>query len=115
VSEKSKATSFVVSLRYIRGFRTFNKSIITCLTAKHLVAGFGAIYLIPGIISYGKNHHTLFSPFYFSLVTFTTLGFGDVTPNGGIGEIIVSLQVIFGYLTLGLLISILTNKVAGLS
>ena len=77
-----------------------------------IVVGFGAIYLIPGTISYGKNDNTLFSPFYFSIVTFTTLGFGDVTPNGGIGEIIVSLQVIFGYLTLGLLISILANKVA---
>ncbi len=77
-----------------------------------IVVIFGVIYLVPGIISYGKNHNTLFSPFYFSIVTFTTLGFGDITPNGGIGEIIVSLQVICGYLTLGLLISILANKVA---
>ena len=78
-----------------------------------IVTVFGLIYLFsPDMISYGSHHKTPFSPFYFSIVTFTTLGFGDVTPNGVCGEIIVSLQVIFGYLTLGLLISILANKVA---
>jgi uncharacterized protein YjbI with pentapeptide repeats len=95
------------------GLIDYGRSLLAVFVIAFLiVVGFGAIYLIPGIISYGKDHNTLFSPFYFSIVTFTTLGFGDITPNGGIGEIIVSLQVIFGYLTLGLLISILANKVA---
>ena len=83
------------------------------LLALIIVLGFGLTYhFIPDLISYGSHSQTPFSPFYFSIVTFTTLGFGDVTPNGVGGEMIVSLQVISGYLTLGLLIAILANKVA---
>jgi len=83
------------------------------LLALIIVLGFGLTYhFIPDLISYGSHSQTPFSPFSFSIVIFTTLGFGDVTPNGVGGEMIVSLQVISGYLTLGLLIAILANKVA---
>ena len=53
-----------------------------------------------------------FTPFYFSIVTYTTLGFGDIHPQNLLGEIIVSSEVIIGYLTLGLLLSVLAEKVA---
>ena len=56
--------------------------------------------------------HWWFTPFYYSIVTYTTLGFGDVIPCTKIGQIIVVAEVIFGYLTLGLRVSILANKVA---
>jgi uncharacterized protein YjbI with pentapeptide repeats len=84
------------------------------LIAGFLIMFFGSIYLVfPGLISYSPSHpKTWFSPYYFSIVTFTTLGFGDITANGVLGEMVVSLQVILGYLTLGLLISILANNVA---
>ncbi|MFB3885421.1 MAG: ion channel [Thermodesulfobacteriota bacterium] len=51
---------------------------------------------------------------YFSVVTFTTLGFGDVTPQIGnhTAEIWVMIQVVIGYVMLGGLISILANKLA---
>jgi uncharacterized protein YjbI with pentapeptide repeats len=55
---------------------------------------------------------TWWTYFYYSIVTFTTLGFGDVTPKTLTGEILVTFEVIFGYLALGLLISILADKVA---
>ncbi len=47
---------------------------------------------------------------YFSVVTFTTLGFGDVTPVGHLGEVLVTIEVILGYVGLGGLISIFTTK-----
>ncbi|PCI37431.1 MAG: hypothetical protein COB46_13505 [Rhodospirillaceae bacterium] len=53
-----------------------------------------------------------FTPYYFSIVTFTTLGFGDVTPQNLAGEIWVTLEVIIGYVMLGGLISIFSNKLA---
>jgi hypothetical protein len=56
-----------------------------------------------------------FKYFYFSIVTFTTLGFGDVLPVSGLGEFIVATEVIAGYMMLGGLISIFTNKLARLS
>lgn len=59
-----------------------------------------------------KHLQTWFSPYYFSLVTLTTLGFGDITPLNAAGEVFVSVEVLIGYMMLGLLISILSNKIA---
>jgi len=56
--------------------------------------------------------NTWFTPYYFSIVTYTTLGFGDVKPHDLAGELLVSIEVIFGYLTLGLLLAVLADKVA---
>ena len=53
-----------------------------------------------------------FTPYYFSVVTFTTLGFGDVVPINKSGEIWVTIEVVLGYVMLGLLISILSDKIA---
>lgn len=53
-----------------------------------------------------------FTPYYFSVVTFTTLGFGDITPSNLTGEVFVTIEVLLGYVMLGLLISILANKIA---
>ena len=50
--------------------------------------------------------------FYFSIVTFTTLGFGDVVADNTSARILVTLEVIFGYVMLGGLISIFANKLA---
>jgi len=55
---------------------------------------------------------TGFTPYYFSIVTFTTLGFGDVKPLNLAGEIWLALEVVLGYIMLGGLISILANKFA---
>jgi hypothetical protein len=56
-----------------------------------------------------KNWYT---PFYFSVVTFTTLGFGDVKPLDWLGQLWITLEVLSGYLMLGGLISIFANKFA---
>jgi hypothetical protein len=50
-----------------------------------------------------------FTPYYFSIVTLTTLGFGDVQPFGRTGEIWLAIEVILGYVMLGGLISIFAN------
>ncbi len=49
---------------------------------------------------------------YFSVVTFTTLGFGDVIPLNNLSERWVMVEVILGYVMLGGLISIFANKLA---
>lgn len=75
---------------------------------------FGTIYMLcPQLIDH-RNHEitTWFTPFYFSFVIYTTLGFGDITARHLAGEILVALEVVLGYLTLGLLLAILANTVA---
>ena len=65
--------------------------------------------LVP--IDYG-SHQTWLSPFYFSVVTFTTLGFGDVLPMNTTGQILVIVEVLLGYAMLGGALSIFANKFA---
>lgn len=65
-----------------------------------------------GLMDYSNSAQSWFTPFYYSIVTYTTLGFGDVTANSWLGEIIIISEVIIGYFTLGLLLSILANTIA---
>jgi len=51
-----------------------------------------------------------FTPYYFSIVTFTTLGFGDVIPLNLAAQIWTTLEVILGYIMLGGLISIFSKS-----
>ena len=71
---------------------------------------FGFIY--SNITLEFKSTPNVFTPFYYSIVTFTTLGFGDVIPTNFWGEFWVTLEVILGYVMLGGLISIFANKIA---
>ena len=78
---------------------------------------YGFIYLLDmhygwQIMDYSNSAQTWFTPFYYSVVTYTTLGFGDVTADSLFGEIFVISEVIVGYFTLGLLLAILANTIA---
>ena len=56
----------------------------------------------------------VFTSYYYSIVTFTTLGFGDVTPQPTewLMQLYLTIEVILGYIMLGGLISILATKLA---
>jgi hypothetical protein len=82
-----------------------------------LALAYGVLYLLDqrldwGLLDFSTSADGWLTPFYFSIVTYTTLGFGDVTPGNWIGEIVVISEVLLGYVTLGLLLAILANKVA---
>lgn len=64
--------------------------------------------------TYGKGPQPVNfgSALYFSIVTFTTLGFGDVVAASRAARVLVGLEVIVGYVMLGGLVSILANKLA---
>ncbi|MBC8279102.1 MAG: two pore domain potassium channel family protein [FCB group bacterium] len=68
--------------------------------------------LDPGLHYDDNTFKGWYSPYYFSVVTFTTLGFGDVTPENITGQLWITMEVILGYIMLGGLISILANKLA---
>jgi len=87
------------------------------LYALLMASTFAVIYFLDmvfawGLIDYSSSAQSWFSPFYYSIVTYSTLGFGDITPSHWVGEIIVVTEVLLGYVTLGLLLSILATKVA---
>lgn len=78
-------------------------------TAILVLAFAGAFRLVD--IDYG-HHPTPISPIYFSVVTMTTLGFGDVIPASTAAQVVTMLEVSTGYLMLGGLVSILSSKLA---
>ena len=78
---------------------------------------FGLVYSLDlhldwGLMDYSGTAQGWLTPFYYSIVTYTTLGFGDITPTHWVGELVVVVEVLLGYLTLGLLLTILANSVA---
>jgi voltage-gated potassium channel Kch len=62
-------------------------------------------------IDYG-DYETAISPLYYSVVTLTTLGYGDVVPTSPAAQVLAALQALLGYVGLGGLLSILANKMA---
>ena len=94
--------------------RSLFRVVFWCLV---LALGFGVIYFLLGEHAFEINHKetlswSLFTTIYYSIVTFTTLGFGDITPRTPLAASVVIVEVIVGYLMLGILISILATKVA---
>ena len=75
-----------------------------------LVMAFAGLYMLVDV-DYGP-HETVLSPFYFSVVTLTTLGFGDVLPTSIGAQLITMTEVAIGYMALGGLLSIFSNKMA---
>ncbi|MEM7276452.1 MAG: pentapeptide repeat-containing protein [Actinomycetota bacterium] len=58
------------------------------------------------------DYRTPLSPVYYSVVTFTTLGYGDVLPGSTTAQVLVISEVILGYFSLGGMMSILSDKMA---
>ena len=77
------------------------------MTAMTAVA-FSIIYTFVDI-DYG-DYETSLSPLYFSVVTLTTLGYGDALPASMPAQIVVLFEVVIGYVMLGGVLSIFANR-----
>ena len=103
---------------YLWGAIDFGRSLSkVALGSLCLALYFGSFYSIArtmdlGILDYSARASSFLTPFYYSVVTYTTLGFGDITPANWFGEVLVVGEVICGYVSLGLLLAVLANKVA---
>jgi hypothetical protein len=74
--------------------------------------GFNYFWMEPGSFNIPKlPQDNVWTYLYYSVVTFTTLGFGDVTPNTLAAARWVMAEVILGYVMLGGLISIFATLI----
>ncbi len=76
-----------------------------------LVVLFAALFALVGV-DLGGHAATPMTWLYYSVVTLTSLGYGDILPTSGWGQLLVVLEVSIGYMMLGGLISILANKMS---
>ncbi len=81
-----------------------------CLLILGIVLIFGILFSLTGV-DYG-THKNWIGPFYFSVVTITTLGYGDIVPISPMARITAICEVFIGYIMLGGLLAIFTNKMA---
>ena len=77
-----------------------------CSTAIALL--FAACYTFVGV-DFGP-HESWVSPLYFSVITFSTLGYGDVLPVTPVAQLVVIAEVMLGYTMLGGLLSLISGK-----
>lgn len=72
-----------------------------------IIVFFALVYwLVPGLI----NERGFLASLYFSVATFTTLGYGDIVPASSLGRVIVMVEVIAGYVMGGLLVVIIARR-----
>lgn len=118
----------IVDQNFIKEFRAYNKMTallyypwwITCDCGRSMLRWcvwigiqalfFAWLYTLLGV-DFGENP-TPIAPLYFSVVTLTTLGYGDIAPHTAWGQFIAMLEVVMGYMMLGGLLSIFANKLA---
>lgn len=76
-----------------------------CASALIIISGYAVVYYLHG--------PTLNSPvdsLYYSVVTFTTLGYGDILPSSGNMKLICASEALLGALTMGLIIGVFSKK-----
>jgi uncharacterized protein YjbI with pentapeptide repeats len=75
---------------------------------------FAIVFWLLGTDAFAAQHleFNFLTTFYYSVVTFTTLGFGDIIPKTSISALCVTAEVIFGYVMLGGLITIFASKLS---
>lgn len=73
-----------------------------------LIPFFGLIfYVLPDTIG---EKTTLLKCFYFSAVTITTLGYGDISPTSDLGRIVASSEAVLGVTFIGLFLNALSRS-----
>jgi len=84
-----------------------------------LIGGFSAVYFLlcrAGMHLFSPGSKGLEVPFsfgralYFSIVTFTTLGYGDIVPGAGLGSALVAIEAILGGITMALTVMVVGRK-----
>lgn len=88
--------------------------VLMILNIMELVGSFALLYIGTNSVAFavGENQH-LSNPvdaYYFSLITFTTVGFGDIIPINATGRMLVILEIFSSFLFIAILLSSLVNK-----
>jgi hypothetical protein len=83
------------------------------ITTLLFILFFGWLFMVIDMATTGGHMikgGALYNYFYFSVVAFTTVGFGDITPVTGIEKLLVAFEILSGYVMLGMLINLIQRK-----
>ena len=99
------------------GLRSLNRSFMLLLiNYLEMIIGFAALYIYTGSIAAEKMPAITDSweAFYFSVVTITTLGYGDFSPINIMGQFLVAVQTLMGIVFIMIVISTFLTGVSGI-
>jgi hypothetical protein len=83
----------------------FRFPLLTISIIPIVVLSFADIYKYVGLVGPdGLVHHDAVVCLYFSVVTWTTLGYGDFRPGSNDGRIFASFEALLGYIVMGVLV-----------
>ena len=66
---------------------------------------------VPQAFAFGNGPSHVIDAFYFTVITMTTVGYGDITPQTIIARVLVSFECLTSYLLLGIMIGIVTRGI----
>ena len=82
------------------------------ISAVLLIVYFAAIYRACGLnLPQGESATSFWTGLYFSLVTWTTLGYGDITPPAGI-RLVAATEAVLGYVFFGLTVGLVSGMIS---
>lgn len=97
------------------GLRSLNRSLLLLmLNFFEIILGFAILYLATESIGYSNSNEAISTPIealYFSTVTITTLGFGDIQPILKIGQKLAMLEVLSGFILVILVIGVFISGI----
>lgn len=106
---------FLTRYKFYKFPYSFNRSILMlCINYIQIIICFSIFYLASNSIAATTCHRQIFlnnsfDSLYFSLVTITTLGYGDFTPVDSLGKYLVILQLFFGFIFIVVIINRFMN------
>lgn len=109
--------SIVFVDRYKRewGLRSLNRSLILLLfNFFEIIIEFAILYLATNSIAYSSSKKIITTPLealYFSTITITTLGYGDMTPISSLGQKLALLEPLLGLILIILVIGVFLTGV----
>ena len=72
------------------------------------IVGYADVYRRLGIVNEGVQNHFPLDALYFSIVTWTTLGYGDFSPTAD-GRMVASFEALFGLFFMACFVGFLVN------
>ena len=103
--KRYKAAALYTLWKITAGYgESLSRWAVTCMA---VLLGFAATYAVFNLIQPVINW---FDYIYFSIVTFTSLGYGDVHPVGVAGKLVASAEILCGLVLFGLLLSFIANR-----
>lgn len=100
---------FASSLLLTKAWTSY--SVLACWGMAANIA-FATFYYVNRSSFKGLEVGNFINALYFSFITFTTVGYGDITPATTLSQVVVMVEIILGYLTLGCMVFLIGHKVA---